>query len=338
MVERCAPARVHVALTDVLPDSWHPKVAEAVPEAWTYELAPDTSLETRQRMVERADIVFAGIGVPTTEMLRDAPRLRFLQKWGAGYDNVDLEMCRARQIGVARLPGNNAVTVAEHTLLLMLAVYRHLVELDRWVRDGNWSKERARQKNRELRRKTVGLIGFGQIGRRVAERLVGFDVDLLYYDAVRAPAELEQQVRATFVKLDDLLARADVVSLHCPLTSETRHLIDRPRIAMMKPGSIIINTARGEIIDEAALAEALRTGHLGGAGLDAVVNERPGGASIFHDVDNVVLTPHIAGESIDNFSAKMERAFANAQLYVQGKPLPESDIVWVPTPTHGRGD
>jgi lactate dehydrogenase-like 2-hydroxyacid dehydrogenase len=283
-------------------------------------------------------VVFAGIGVPTTEMLRDAPRLRFLQKLGAGYDNVDLEMCRARQIGVARLPGNNAATVAEHTILLMLAVYRHLVDLDRWVRDGNWGKERGRERNRELRRKTVGIVGFGQIGVRVAERLAGFDVEILYYDAVRVPAELEERVRATYVELDDLLERADVVSLHCPLTSETRLLIDRSRISRMKPGSIIINTARGEVVDEAALADALRAGHLSGAGLDAVVNERPGGASKFHDLDNVVLTPHIAGESIDNFSAKMERAFANAQLYLQGKPLPELDVVWVPAPVHDQGD
>lgn len=325
-----AGGAVHVALTDVFPVSWHPRVAEAAPTGWTYTLAPDTSLETRGRMVEAAHVVFAGVGTPTTEMLRTAPRLRLLQKLGAGYDNVDLDTCRDRGIAVARLPGNNAVSVAEHTILLMLSVYRHLVELDRWVRDGHWGKELARQKNRELRGKTVGIVGLGQIGSRVAERLAGFEVEILYHDAVRVPVEVEERLNATFVPLDALLGRSDVVTLHCPLTPETRHLIDEARIARMKPGSILVNCARGEIIDEAALADALGSGHLGGAGLDAVVEEGPGGAAAFHHLDNVVLTPHIAGASVDNFATMMDRAFANAQRYLNGDALPESDIVWVP--------
>jgi D-3-phosphoglycerate dehydrogenase / 2-oxoglutarate reductase len=219
------------------------------------------------------------------------------------------------------------VAVAEHTLLLMLAVYRRILDCDQRVRSGGWGKDVARAGNRELRGKTVGVVGLGNIGREVTKRVRAFETEVVYFDVARAAPAVEEALGVTYAPLDDLLARADIVTLHLPYFRETRQLIDAARMAQMKPGAVLVNCARGELVDEDALADGLERGHLSGAGLDCVAHEGPGGGRRFWDMRNVVLSPHVAGVSIENFESMMRRAFANAQRFHAGEPLPDSDVI-----------
>jgi D-3-phosphoglycerate dehydrogenase len=321
---------IKVALTDVFPESIHPIVAEYVPEGWTYELALEPSEENRFRMLEDADFLFSGGAITTDEMLYAAKNLKFVQKTGAGFNNINLDVLKELGIGIANLPGNNAPAVAEHAVLLTLAVYRHLVQTDQLVRAGGWIGEEARGTHRELRGKVVGIVGFGHIGREVATRMRAFGTTIVYSDVRRAPAEVEAEFDAEYLSLEDLMRKADVVSLHTPLFPETRNLINRERIALMKPDAVLINCARGPIVEEPALIEALREGRIYGAGLDCQVAERPGGSKEFWDLPNVTLTPHIAGSALDSFYTMMQRCFANAQSYLAGRPLPAEDVIWLP--------
>jgi D-3-phosphoglycerate dehydrogenase len=263
-------------------------------------------------------------------MLRNARHLRFVQKLGAGFDNINVSLCTELGIGIARLNGNNAVAVAEHTVMLMLAVYRQLLLLDRQVRGGGWGKHVARNGNREIRGKVVGIVGLGRIGQAVARRIHAFETQLLYYDPVPAPPELAEELALEAVSLDELMKRADIVTLHLPVFPETRHVIDRARIDSMKKGAVLINCGRGELVDESALVDALGRGYLGGAGIDCPAVEKPGSTEAFWGMDNVVLTPHVAGVSEDNFTTMMQRAFSNARAYLSGESLPPDDVIWVP--------
>jgi phosphoglycerate dehydrogenase-like enzyme len=283
-------------------DTFHPQIKAAVevavPADWTLRFVDENSFAARVTLIREADIVFVMAAPMPKEMLAEARRLRLIQKLGAGVDRIDLDFCRAHGIGVARLNAGNAVPVAEHTILLMLATYRQLPQIDRRTRAGTWSKEDARGTHRSLQYKTVGLVGFGAIGREVAKRLRAFEVKALYYDPVRAAADVEQSLGVTYADLDALLREADIVSLHLPLMPQTADIIDAQRIAAMKPGAVLINCARGGLVDEAALAEALKAGRLFGAGIDAFSQEPPAGSPLL-ELDNTVVTSHLAGATLD---------------------------------------
>jgi phosphoglycerate dehydrogenase-like enzyme len=214
-------------------------------------------------------------------------------------------------------------------VMLMLAAYRRLPILDRDTRSGRWDKEACRGINRHLNGKTVGIVGFGAIGRTVARLLSGFGVDILYFDPIRAPAAVETELKAAYLDLDALLARADVVSLHLPLAKETANLIDARRIALMKPGALLVNCARGGLVDEAALVEALKAGHLFGAAIDAFAQEPPLGSPLL-ELEETVVTPHAAGATLDNFASIVRRAVENAKAYLAGQDLPPGDVVIAP--------
>jgi D-3-phosphoglycerate dehydrogenase len=260
------------------------------------------------------------------ELLAAAPRLRFIQKLGAGVDRIDLDACRKQGIGLARLHAGNSVPVAEHTILLMLATYRQLPQIDRRTRAGAWNKEDARGEHRHLHGKIVGLVGFGAIGKEVAKRLRGFEVKILYYDPVRASRDVEQSLAVDYADLDTLVRSADIISLHLPLTPQTAGLINTERIRAMKSGAVLINCARGGLVDEAALAVALKEGRLFGAGIDAFANEPPVGSELL-ELDNTVVTSHLAGATLDNFSGVIARAVENAKAVLCGEALPETDVV-----------
>jgi len=314
-------------------DTFHPQikasVEAAVPADWTLRFVDENSFAARVTLIREADIVFVMAAPMPKEMLAEARHLRLIQKLGAGVDRIDLDFCRAHGIAVARLNAGNAVPVAEHTILLMLATYRQLPQIDRRTRAGAWSKEDARGTNRSLQHKTVGLVGFGAIGREVAKRLRGFEVKILYYDPVRAGADIEQSLCVSYAGLDALLREADIVSLHLPLMPETADIIDAQRIAAMKPGAVLINCARGGLVDEAALGEALKAGRLFGAGIDAFSQEPPVGSPLL-ELDNIVVTSHLAGATLDNFAAVVARAVANAKAVLRGEPLPAGDVAVAP--------
>jgi phosphoglycerate dehydrogenase-like enzyme len=312
-------------------DPFHPNVRErieaALPAGWTARFGDREA--ARDEAVAEADVLFVMAAPVGAELIGRARRLRLIQKLGAGVDRIDLEACAARGIAVARLAAGNAVPVAEHTVLLMLACYRRLPLADRRTRSGHWGKEDARGVNRQLRDKRIGLVGFGAIGREVASVLAGFRAEIVYYDPVRAPPELEARLKARWLPLDELIATADIVSLHLPLLPETAGLIDATRIRRMKKGAVFINAARGGLVDEAALAEALKDGHLAAAGLDAFAREPPVGSPLL-GLEQTVVTPHLAGATIDNFGGIIERAVANAVDYLKTGRLPERDAVLLP--------
>jgi phosphoglycerate dehydrogenase-like enzyme len=323
-------APVRVALTDVFPPSFHSVVEAHTPAGWEVVLTQDPSESRRRHMIKDADFLFCG-GAPTTdEMLRGAKRLKLVQKTGAGYNNINVELLKELDIGIANLPGNNAPAVAEHVVMLTLALLRRLLECDQAVRAGEWPREAHRDTRRELRGKVVGIVGFGHIGREVAARMRAFGTTLVYHDIVRPTLDLEVSHGVRFLELDELLQTADVVTLHVPLTPDTQHLIDHGRLDAMKSDALLINCARGPVVDEAALVAALKRDAIGGAGLDTFDDERAGGTEPFWTLKNVVLTPHSAGSTVDNFDSMMSRCFANAQSYLAGEPLPLEDVIWLP--------
>ena len=314
-------------------DTFHPQIKAAieaaVPPDWRVRFVDENSFAARAALIRDADIVFVMAAPMPREMLAEARRLRLIQKLGAGVDRIDLEFCRDQGIGVARLHAGNSIPVAEHTILLMLATYRQLPQIDRRTRAGTWSKEDARGTHRSLQHKKVGLVGFGAIGKEVAKRLRAFDVNVIYYDPVRATTDVEQSLGVTYADLDALVREADIVSLHLPLMPQTANIIDARRIAAMKPGAVLINCARGGLVDEAALADALTAGRLFGAGIDAFAQEPPAGSPLL-GLDNTVVTSHLAGATLDNFAAVLARSVANAKAVLRGEPLPVSDVAVAP--------
>ena len=251
-------------------------------------------------------------------VIRKADKLKMIQRTGVGLDSLDPEPVRKRGIPVYVNHGVNAVSVAEHTVMLMLAALKKLPQADNETRLGVWKKQVRGVKNRELKGRTVGLIGMGNIGRRVAKMLGGFDVELLYFDAYPAGEDTEGELGLTRVELDELLRRSDIVSLHCPLLDETRHIINSGAIEKMKDDAVIVNTARGQLIDEQALVDALKSGRLGYAGLDVYEQEPPGKSGLFV-LDNVIATPHIGGITYDSFYRMMSGAMRNIRLFDEGR-------------------
>jgi D-3-phosphoglycerate dehydrogenase len=254
---------------------------------------------TEERLIEELAkqpvqaILMRGNPPVSQAVLDAAPELRVIAKHGAGVDSVDLAAATAHGVLVMIAGDANAPAVAELTLGCILALGRDLGSLSARVKSGQW--DRGSYHGTELRGRTLGLIGFGRIGRRVAElaRCFGMRVIALTRSAESiAPALAERAM-----SLDALLASCDIVSLHCPLTAETRGMMDRRAFAMMKPGALFINTARGALVDEAALSEALISGRLAGAALDTLAEEPPAPGSPLLSAPNLIITPHIAGQT-----------------------------------------
>ncbi|MCQ4628997.1 2-hydroxyacid dehydrogenase [Shinella sp. CPCC 100929] len=314
-------------------DSFHSKsidaIASRLPSGWRLSIAEGTSEAARHDALRDVDALYVMASPISAPLLDAAPRLRFIQKLGAGVDRIDVHACLERGIAVARLQAGNAIPVAEHTLLLMLAACRRLPLLDRETRAGGWDKEEARGFGRQIHGKTVGIVGLGAIGQTVVRLLKGFAGDICYYDPRRADASVESALGVRYVSLDALVEQADILSLHLPLTNTTANLFDASRLSAMKPGSILVNCARGGLVDEAALHDALVSGRIFAAGLDAFAKEPPVGSPLL-GLDQTVVTPHTAGATLDNFGSVVERAVRNTEGFFAGAELPENDIVLLP--------
>jgi D-3-phosphoglycerate dehydrogenase len=231
----------------------------------------------------------------TAELLDKAPRLRAVGRAGVGVDNIDLDAATTRGVLVMSTPGGNAISVAEHTFALLLALARQVPRLDKAMHEGKWEKSSAA--GTEVRGKTLGLIGLGRIGSEVALRADAFDMRVLGYDPYISEAAA-REVQVELVPLEKLLAESDFISLHTALSPATQNLINAETLAQMKNGARLINAARGELIDEAALAEALKSGKLGGAALDVFVHEPPKDSPLL-SMPNVIATPHVAGSTAE---------------------------------------
>ncbi len=256
-----------------------------------------------------------------SEFFRATPKLRLVQLLSAGYDHVDVEAARKAGVPVANNGGANAVAVAEHTLLLVLAVFKRLVRFHLDVVAGKWRVGDLNE-NRvyELAGKTLGIVGLGSIGKKVARRAAAFDMDVQYYDIARLAEDQEDALDVRFVLLAELWRSSDVVSLHVPLDDSTRGLLGPREFAMMKPTAILVNTCRGPVVDENALYRALTEGRIAGAGLDVLVEEpaRPGHP--LFALPNVTFTPHSAGPTWENWTARFRNGFDNIQRVAAGRP------------------
>lgn len=269
--------------------------------------------------------IISRMGRLDTATFDAAPSLRVVSKHGVGVDNIDLDAAASRGIPVLVASGANAVSVAEHAMALLLAVVKQVVPLDRSLREGRWEKPGFQ--GRELAGSTLGLVGFGAIARQTAAFARAFGLRLQAYDPF-APAEsFANDGVERVTELDLLLATSDIVSLHCPLTLATRHLLNAASLPRMKPGAVVINTARGGLIDEAALIAALRSDHLAGAGLDSFEQEPPGPDHPFWSDLRIVATPHIGGVTAEaNARVGIEAAQGVIDV-LAGRDVPPSRIV-----------
>lgn len=257
------------------------------------------------------------------EAWRAATDLKLVQLLSAGYDNFPIPRARQMSLPVSTNGGANAISVAEHAIMLMMAVLRKLTVLDRTVRQGQWRpSQRGDVRYHELGSRSVGLLGFGQIGRHVAKRLRGFDCKVSYFDVRRLSPEDEAALGVSYRPLEEIITTCDVISLHLPLLPETRGVIGKDNLARMRPDAIVINTARGELVDEQALYDALKAEKIAGAGLDVLSKEPPPADLPLFSLDNVTITPHTAGPTWESWPRRFANSFANIDRVARGeKPL-----------------
>jgi len=258
------------------------------------------------------------------ELLDAAPKLRIAATVSVGYDNIDVPACTRHRVVATNTPGVLDDTTADFAWTLIMAIARRLLEGDAWIRSGTWPGWDLDQLvGGDVWDKTLGIIGFGRIGRGVARRAGGFNMRILYSDAVRAPAEAEQELHAQFVDRDTLFREADFISLHVPLMPETRHLICAENLEKMKRTAYLVNTSRGPVVDEAALAQALENKKIAGAALDVFENEPKVHPALLPRKD-VILTPHIASASLETRTKMAVMAANNLVAFFEGRRPPNA--------------
>jgi phosphoglycerate dehydrogenase-like enzyme len=312
------PARNRALLLETLDRTAEELLASELELVRATETDP-TGLQSARAGAVHA-IVTRGKGRVTPELMDACRGLRAVARAGVGLDNVDVSAASARGIPVLNLPGSNAQTVAEHTLMLILAVTRGLVEFANAVREGRWER-RAEYDRDEVNGKTVGVVGLGNIGRRVASMCEACGMRVVYADPYSEDSSRQR------LPLDDLLERSDIVTLHCQLDGSTRGLLDEARIGRMKSGAVLINTARGELVDQRAIGAAVRSGRLGGYGADLVNRERPGELEELRSLANVVITPHISSLTRSTYKDMCLRSARNVLAVLSGRE-PEAACVF----------
>ncbi|OGN86621.1 MAG: hypothetical protein A2082_02835 [Chloroflexi bacterium GWC2_70_10] len=284
----------------------------------------DPPLPTRdevREMVRDADVVYTLPANPLdAEAIGGAQKLRMIATMGTGFDNIDIAAAKKRGIPVTYAPGILDETTADGAFGLLIAAARRFGEAERVLRAGEWKGWGPGQfLGQDVHHATLGIVGMGRIGRQIARRASGFEMRVIYYDE-RRNDQAERELSVVYVPLDRLLAESDIISVHVPLMPSTRHLIDAEALRKMKPSAVLINTSRGPVIDERALAEALRDGVIAAAGLD-VYEREPRVEPLLLELENVVLLPHIASASERTRTRMAVRAAQNILAFLDGKPL-----------------
>lgn len=290
-----------------------------VPENFEVRILEETTDEALSDAAKDADYLLASgrIRISNT-VLENASKLKMIQRTGVGLDSLDLEAIRKRNIPLYVNQAVNAESVAEHAVLLILASLRKLTLIDRNTKNGIWKKQSQGITTHELKGKMVGLIGIGAIGMRVSELLKPFGTDILYYDVHRQSPETEHRLGIQFADLGTLLKKSDIISLHCPLTDETKGMMNSQAFEQMKEGAVLINTARGGLVRTEDLMTALKTGKIAFAGLDVYETEPIPLSEDILNADNVILTPHIGGITDESFSRMMSDAVRNIVQFEKG--------------------
>lgn len=303
------------------------KVVEAIvsynPETWTTQVVDGKSPEAEQlKAVKDADFVMVFRAKFTDSLARAAGKARLVQLLSAGYDSMNLKLLRELNIPCANNGGANSRAVADHAVLGMLALYRNLSAADQAMRAGKWSAAIDGTNTFEMAGKLVGIMGIGNIGQKVARRVLAFESRVQYYDPYLS-AENRERVRelgAKPVSLDELFRSSDIFTSHAPLTKETHHVVNRERLAMMKPTAVLINMSRGPIVDEAALIEALQQKRIAGAAIDVFEEEPTNPMNPLFKLDNVIVTPHSAGTTWDTWFRRADFAYQNMRRVWDGAP------------------
>ena len=305
------PAKV--AFITGLPEQVVEVVLGYNPEGWTTDVVyRDTPLEEQKRIAADADFIMVYRASLHDDVLRAAENVRMVQVLSAGYDSMNLRLMRDLEVPCCNNGGANSRAVADHAVLLMLAVYKQLMAAERATREGRWGQPITGMNTFEMADKLVGILGLGNIGKQVARRVQGFEARVQYHDLFPLTPELETELGVTRVGIRELFETSDIISVHTPLTPGTRHIVSRDLIGLMKPTAVFVNTSRGPVVDESALIDALREGRIA-AGLDVFEKEPIDQDNPLLSMDNVVVTPHSAGTTWDTWFRRAEFAYENMQ-------------------------
>ncbi|HLH06155.1 MAG TPA: D-glycerate dehydrogenase [Terriglobales bacterium] len=297
-------------------------------EYWNDSERPPRA-EVLRRVADKDGLICLLTEKINEELLAAAPRLRVVANIAVGFDNIDVDVCTRHNVAVSNTPGVLDETTADFAWALLMAVARRLIEGDAMARSGQWKGWNLDQLvGADVWGKTLGILGFGRIGRAVARRANGFGMHIIYNDAVRAASEVESELRAEFMERDAVLSEADFVSLHVPLFESTRGLIGPRELALMKPTAFLINTSRGPVVQEAALVAALENHRIAGAALDVFEREPQIGHGLLRP--NVVLAPHLASASLETRTRMAMMAVENMIAFFEGHRPPNlvNPAVW----------
>lgn len=311
---------MRVAIVGTYPEGTFQRFQEELAQLPEVELV-EADTQEKFDLLEDTDAIILRILKMPAPVIDRFPSLKLIMRWGAGFDSVDIEEAGRRGVAVCNTPGANAYCVAELTIALMLAVGRKLMCHAHCIHQGIWSKNTFLNQSTTLNNRLVGIIGGGNIGRQVALRVRAFGAAVQYYDPFRLSAEIEEQFGMRYVPLDRLIQTSDIITLHLPLTDATRHIIGADEIARMKDGAILINAARGGLMDDQAVVEAVRCGKLAGAGIDCVEHEPLAPNDLMLQEDNIIVTPHVGGESADISDAIIPMITDNLKRLVAGDAL-----------------
>ncbi|MBR3646241.1 MAG: D-2-hydroxyacid dehydrogenase [Lachnospiraceae bacterium] len=269
--------------------------------------------------VREADIVLCNKSLMNRQSLEHAHNLKYIGLCATGYNNVDIEYTKERNIVVCNAASYSTEAVAQHVFAFLLNKYNRVAEYDSKVKEGMWKKSRTFSpfmEMQELMGKTIGIVGYGSIGKKVAQIAQAFDMKVLAYNRSK-----KEDVAVKFVDLDTLLSKSDIVTMHCPLNSDSNKMCDRQFFSKMKEGAYFINTSRGGVVDEEALVEALNSGHLSGAGLDVIEIEPMRNDSILCEAKNIVITPHSAWAPLDTRIRLMKIVEDNIKCFLNNNPI-----------------
>jgi len=320
-----SPQKPLVVVTRRLPDVIETRMMELFDTRLNLDDQP-MSQSALIEAVKEADVLVPTITdrIDLGVLSQAGPNLRLIASFGTGVDHIDLKTARQRNINVTNTPGVLTEDTADMTMALILAVPRRLTEGERILREGQWHGwSPTWMLGHRIYGKRLGIIGMGRIGQAVARRAKAFGLQIHYHNRKRVHDSIEEDLEATYWEsLDQMLARMDIISVNCPHTPGTFHLLSARRLKLMKPEAILVNTARGDVVDEAALVDALRSGRLAGAGLDVYAREPLPASSPLLEMENVVLAPHIGSASLATRAKMAELAVDNLLAGLAGRPLP----------------
>lgn len=291
------------------------------PESFNVKTLDEASYEQLIKEVADADFFLVSGRLPIDKAVLDAaPRLKMIQRTGVGTEMLDLNEVHKRNIPVYVNAGVNARSVAEHTLTLILAALKRLPQINTQTHNGIWKKQQQGVTTHELYGKTIGLVGMGNIGRLTAAMLQPFGAKVIYTDVFRQKEEVEKDLALTYCdSFEAMLPQSDIISFHCPLTKENTEMLNKETLSIMKRGAIVVNTARGKLINPDHLYVALKSGHISAAALDTHYEEPLKEGCKLAELENVILTPHIGGLSYEAFANMMHEAMENIKAFEEGR-------------------